>query len=58
VELPLRCFFEHPTIAEVAVVIAQNMADRTEPGELLGLVEELEQLTEADLQSRSAAPPP
>jgi hypothetical protein len=58
VELPLRSFFEHPTVAELAVDIAQKLAERTAPDEILDLVAELEQLTEAELRSRSAAPPP
>jgi amino acid adenylation domain-containing protein len=57
VELPLRSFFEHSTVAAAAVVIAQELAAQAQPGELLHLIEELEQLTEAETHSRMTPEP-
>jgi acyl carrier protein len=54
VEIPLRALFEHPTIADLAALIAGRLADQTPLEEMDDLLSELDQLTEAEAQSRLA----
>ncbi len=44
IEVPLRRFFENPTVAGLAVAIAQCQAEQTDSDEIAELLAELEQL--------------
>jgi acyl carrier protein len=55
VELPLRSFFEAPRVADLAVVIAQQQAERLESATLAQMLAELEQLSEDEAQTLLAA---
>jgi hypothetical protein len=44
----VRALFEAPTVAEMAICIAQNQADRGDPGEIDRLLVEVEALSEED----------
>jgi amino acid adenylation domain-containing protein len=50
VELPLHHLFESPTIADLAVVITQNLATPTDDEMLAQMLAELEQLSEGEAQ--------
>jgi acyl carrier protein len=54
VELPLRSFFEHPTVEELAVIIAQRQAQKAEAEELATILGRIESLSDADVQRRLA----
>lgn len=43
-ELPLRCLFEAPTVAELAMVVIQKYVEDAESGEVSGLLAALERL--------------
>jgi acyl carrier protein len=51
VELPFRVVFESPTIAELAVIIAQKASEQTNQDQLLQLLEEIENLADDEVQS-------
>ena len=51
IELPVRALFEQPTIAELATLIVQHQAERADEEELLKLLEELGDVSEAEARS-------
>ena len=50
VAVPLRLFFEASTVAEMAVVIIQHQVAQTDPGTVGRLLDDVEALSEAQLQ--------
>ena len=50
IELPLKDFFQLPTIAEQAVAVARMRATRSDPGRLGQLLERLDQLSPEEVQ--------
>jgi hypothetical protein len=51
VSLPLQALFDAPTIAEMAVVIAQNLAMTADETQIEHMLAELEALTDAEAQA-------
>lgn len=51
VELPLRTFFDAPTVAGLAVAIAQHLAQSASPDEIGALLAEVEDLTEEEVSA-------
>ena len=52
VELPLRTIFESPTIAEMGVAVAQQLASHKDDAHLAHLLSELEGLSDAEAEDR------
>lgn len=50
VELPLRQFFDSPTVADLAVIIAQNLGQQTNEEMLAQMLTELDELSEEESQ--------
>jgi len=48
VELPIKSLFESPTVADMAVVIAQHQAGKEEPEEMTRMLADIESLTEEE----------
>ncbi|KJH70637.1 non-ribosomal peptide synthetase [Aliterella atlantica] len=51
VELPLRQFFDSPTVADLAVIVAQNLAEQTDEATLAEALAELDELSEEESQA-------
>jgi hypothetical protein len=51
VDIPLRTFFEDPTVAHLAIVIVQKMAELVDDALLLQDIEDIEQLTDDEAQT-------
>ncbi|HEX4421471.1 MAG TPA: amino acid adenylation domain-containing protein [Kofleriaceae bacterium] len=56
VELPLRTIFESPTIAEMGVAVAQQLASKKDDAHLASLLSELEGLSDAEAEDRLSHP--
>jgi amino acid adenylation domain-containing protein len=50
VELPVRCLFEAPTVAEMAIIITQNQAKKAGREELSRMLTELKALSDEEAQ--------
>jgi amino acid adenylation domain-containing protein len=55
VEVPLRCFFEAPTIAEMTQVVAQYQVKQHDPDDLAQMLQELSALSADEIQAMLAA---
>ena len=49
-DLPVKSLFDSPTVAEMAIVVAQNQAKKVGQEELARLLSELESITEDEAQ--------
>jgi amino acid adenylation domain-containing protein len=54
VELPIKSLFESPTVADMAVVITENMAKKAGDEELARMLAELESISDEDARQRLA----
>jgi hypothetical protein len=54
VDLPLRTIFTRPTVAELAVALAQILAEQQVTQDIDQLLEELEQMAERETRSQLA----
>ena len=54
VELPIKSFFELPTVADMAVVITENMSNKVGHEELARMLAELESLSDQEARKRLA----
>jgi amino acid adenylation domain-containing protein len=57
-DLPIKALFDSPTVADMAVVITQNQANRASPEDLARLLSEVETLSEEEAQRLLAAERP
>jgi hypothetical protein len=55
VEVPLRSFFETPTVAELAVTIERSRFQDENDKDLLQMLEELERLSEVEVREQLKA---
>jgi hypothetical protein len=51
VDISLRTFFEEPTVAHLAIVVVQKMAELVDETLLLQEIEDVEQLTDDEAQT-------
>ncbi len=54
VELPIKSLFESPTVADMAVVITENMAKKAGDKELARMLTELESISDEEARQRLA----
>jgi len=54
VEVPIRSLFESPTVANMAVVITENMAKKAGDEELARMFAELESISDEEARKRLA----
>ncbi len=54
VELPIKSLFESPTVADMAVVITENMAKKVGDEELALMLAELESISDEEARQRLA----
>ena len=50
-DLSIRAFFEHPTVAELALLITELQANQEDADDILQIIEELEELSEDEISA-------